>query len=201
MKDKLSKKQTLALIKSLDVCSINDISIEYTSIDEIKYRFVEVPQGHIYQYDGKNVLDLGTNQIIASGDNIVLYIMGLGPCRGLVICETARILMGHLDAIGMSSPLTVKTIDESLSGDKDNINRIYYVMGMISFDFILSEKCKFCDISPEVLTIVQQKGLKKCMYIVNDFASLSSKFGYNWYLDEFLIFPINPAITNSFLTT
>ena len=69
----LSKSETLELIKNLDVCSINDISIEYSGIDETNYRFIEVPQGHIYKYDGNNVIDLITNQIIESGDNIILY--------------------------------------------------------------------------------------------------------------------------------
>ena len=157
----LSKSETLELITNLDVCSINDISIEYSGIDETNYRFIEVPQGHIYKYDGNNVIDLITNQIIESGDNIILYIMGMCPCRGLIIYETDRILMGHLDSIGMGSPLTVQTIDESLSGDKEKINSIYYVMGMTSFDCTLNEKCKLCGISTEVLDITQQKELKE----------------------------------------
>ena len=70
----------------------------------------------------------------------------MSPCRGLIIYETDRILMGHLDGICMQSPLTLQTIDESLSGDKEKINSIYYVMGMTSFDCTLNEKCKLCDI-------------------------------------------------------
>ena len=84
----------------------------------------------------------------------------MGPCRGLIIYETDRILMGHLDSIGMASPLTLQTIDASLSGDKEKINSIYYVMGMTSFDCTLNEKCELCDISTEVLDIIQQKELK-----------------------------------------
>ena len=199
----LLKSDTLKLINKLDVCSINDISIEYSGIDEINYKFIEVPQGHIYKYDGNNVIDLGTNQIIASDDNIILYIMGMGPCRGLIIYETDRILMGHLDSIDMrSSSLTLQTIDESLSGDKEKINSIYYVMGMTSFDCTLKEECSLCDISTEVLGIIQYKGLEEYVCIVKDFAYqiFTSKFGYNWKRDEFMTFPIRPTITNRFMT-
>ena len=198
----LSKSETLELINKLDICSINDISIEYNGIDEIKYRFIEVPQGHIYKYDGNNVIDLGTNQIIASYDNIILYIMGMGPCRGLIIYETDRILMGHLDSIGEGSPLTLQTIDESLSGDKEKINSIYYVMGMTSYDCTLKEECSLCDISTEVLDIIQHKKLEEYLCTVNDFAyqTFTSKFGYNWQMDEFITFPIHPTIKNRFIT-
>ena len=73
--------------------------------------------------------------------------------------------MGHLNSIGMGSPLTVQTIDESLSGDKEKINSIYYVMGMTSFDCTLNEKCKLCDISTEVLNIITTERIKRiCMY-------------------------------------
>ena len=34
-------------------------------------------------------------------------------------------------------------------------------MGMTSFDCTLNEKCKLCDISTEVLNIIQQKELKE----------------------------------------
>ena len=124
----------------------------------------------------------------------------MGPCRGLIIHETDRTLMGHLDSIGMISPLTLQTIDESLSGDKEKIYRIYYVMGMYPFDCSLKEECSLCDISTEVLDIIQHKKLKEYVCIVNDFAyqMFSSKFGYNWKRDEFMTFPINPTITNRF---
>ena len=198
----LSKSETLKLINKLNICSINDISTIYGSIDNIIYRFIAVPQGHIYKYDGKNVIDLGTKKNIASGNNIILYIMGMGPCRGLIIYETDRILMGHLDEISMLSPLTLQTIDESLSGDKEKINSIYYVMGMISFNCILNEKCPLCDISTEVLDIIQRKQLEEYVCIVEDFAyeTFTSKFGYNWQMDEFITFPIHPTITNRFIT-
>ena len=92
---------------------------------------------------------------------ILYYIMWMGPCRGLIIYETYRILMGHLYSIGMGSQLTLQIIDESLSGDKEKTNSIYYVMGMTSFDCTLDEKCKLCGISTEVLNITQQKELKE----------------------------------------
>ena len=125
----------------------------------------------------------------------------MGPCRGLIIYETDRILMGHLDSIGMSSPLTLRTIDESLSGDKEKINSIYYVMGMISFNCTLNEKCSLCDISTEVLNIIQLKKLEEYVCIVDDFAyqTFTSKFGYNWQMDEFITFPIHHTITNRFI--
>ena len=198
----LSRSETLELINKLDICSINDISIEYSGIDKINYKFIEVPQGHIYKYDGVEVVDLVNNQIIASGDNIILYIVGMGPCRGLIIYENDRILMGHLDAINMSSPLTIETINESLSGDKDKIISIYYVMGMDSFDCTLNEKCSFCDISIEVFNIIQLKKLEEYVCIVKDFAYLTftHKFGYNSRMDEFITFPIKSTITNRFIT-
>jgi hypothetical protein len=197
----LSKNETLELINKLYVCSIENISIEYSGIDEINYRFIEVPQGHIYKYDGNHVIDLGTNQIIASGDNIILCIMGLLTCRGLIIYETDRIIMGHLDSIRSSSPLTLQTIDKSLSGDKEKINYIYYIMGAVNSNCILKEECTLCDISTEVLEIVHHKELEEYVCIVNDFTyTYSAKFGYNWKMDEFITFPIHPAITNRFMT-
>lgn len=44
--------------------------------------------------------------------------MGLGSCRGLIIYENNKIIMGYLDSINGQSPLTLETITESLSGKK-----------------------------------------------------------------------------------
>ena len=199
---KLTKSETLKLIDTLEVCSINDISTIYESVDEITYRFIEVPQGYIYEYNGTDVFDLRTNEIIASGKNIILYIMGMGPCRGLIIFKTDKILMGHLDSIGEGSPLTLQTIYESLSERQEEINNIYYIMGMTSFDCTLNEECTLCDISTEVFGIIQSKNLEDRVCIVYDFAyrTFTSKFGYFWETDELITFPIHPEITDRFIT-
>lgn len=197
----LSKSETLELINKLDTCSINDICTLYSGVDQITYRFIEVPQGHIYKYDGNDVIDLGTGKIIASGSNIILSISDINTCRGLIIYETDRILMGHLDGICMLSPLTLQTIEESLSGDKEKINIIYYVMGILHFDSSLKEKSPIGDISTEVFDIIQRKKLEKYVCIVKDFMDvLTHKICYNWEMDEFMLSPLRPTITNRFLT-
>jgi len=198
----LTKTETLKILNKLDECSIYNISNIYIGVDETNYKFIEVPQGHIYEYDGEHVIDLGTNKVIENGNNIILYIMGMTPCRGLIVFETERILMGHLDSINDRSPLTLQTIDKSLSGDKNKINTIYYVMGMSSFDSMLKEECPLCDISTEIIKLVVEKNLENYTCVVKDFAykMFTSKFGYNWRDDEFITFPIRPAIKNRFIT-
>jgi len=65
-----------------------DITQVYNSIDNINFEYIEVPQSQIYSYDGNNVINLKTGRVIKTGTNIILYIMGMGPCRGLIIYKT-----------------------------------------------------------------------------------------------------------------
>ena len=52
----------LKLFESFDKYSVYDFCTEYVGIDENTYRFIEVPQGHIYKYDGHNVINSIQNQ-------------------------------------------------------------------------------------------------------------------------------------------
>jgi hypothetical protein len=199
----MTKKETLNFLQKLPICSINDIATTYIGIDELSDKFIEVPQGYIYMYDGNDVIDIGSNTIIDSGKNIILNIMGMGPCRGLIVLTTNSIYMGHLDAVNNpASPLTLNTIKNSLNMNSDDISVIYYVMGMTSFDCMLDDKCTFCDISTEVLDIINKNDLSDKVCIVEDFAYyiFSDKFGYDYNNDQFIVFPIHPKIKDRYIT-
>lgn len=196
----LSKQNTFNKIKEFDHCSINDIATIYEGINTELYNFIEVPQGHIYKYNGEVVEDIDSNSVIDEGNNIILSISGMGPCRGIFIQTEKYIYAGHLDSLDDSSKLRLETIEKALS-DNDIIS-IYYLMGSFEFDCTLKETCSLCDISTYVIDIINKKNLNELTCIIEDFAylTLTSKFGYDWNMDQYLVFPIHPEIKNRFIT-
>ena len=193
----LEKRKTLYLLNTLGKLAINIPSNKYQVIDEIKNKYLEAPQSCIYKYDGNNVYNitsLGSELIEtkkATGNNIILFLSNLGKCRGIVIQTTDAIYVGHLDS---TSPQLLQTVFNSLSLEK--ITKIYYIMGKISFEELLSpdsdNKFKVKDISIEFLKITTKKNLNNKITVIKDFAPLgqTSSLGFNIknLLNPFMIF-------------
>ena len=193
----LKKRKTLYLINTLGKLSINIQSNQYPIIDESKNKYLEAPQSSIYKYDGNNVYNitfLGSKLIEtkkATGNNIILFLSNLGKCRGIVIQTTTSIYVGHLDS---TSPQLLKTVFNSLSPEK--ITKIYYIMGKISFEELLSpesnSKFNIKDISIDLLEITTKKNLNNKITVIRDFAPLgqTSRLGFNIknLLNPFMIF-------------
>jgi hypothetical protein len=198
------KQETITFINELPTESIKYIAEEYTGIDTKTYKFIEVPQGNVYEYDGNTVMELATGRNIATGTNIILYIMGMGPCRGIIIIETHKIIMGHLDEIYTTGnrTLTKDVLTKCLSGSKDNIQQIYYIMGNVPFESTLAESSTFNDITIDVVDIIRQKQLEGYICLIKDFAyyMFSTKLGYDFENGEIILFPIHPRVTDRFIT-
>lgn len=221
----LSKEDTLNLISKFDDNrkidteeKLNEHFTEYYGIDTTseKYEYIEVPQGKIYKYDGKTIININDTdldnaekieKINESEKTKIIYLEGMGPCRGLMVYREKDILIGHLDSINENSKLTRNILEQSLDNpDNNKILKVYYIMGVNNFESTLSKESKICDISTDVLEIIQEKKLIKQTYIVTAFSydGLTRRIGYVWdweeevYWNPFIIFPVIPKVNNEF---
>ena len=189
----LLKRKTLYILNTLEKLSINISSNQYPVIDETINKYLEAPQSCIYKYDGNNVYNITIpgSKLMATGNNIILYLLNLGKCRGIIIQTTNSIYIGHLDT---TSPQLLQTVFNLIPTNE--ITKIYYIMGETSFETLLSPKSeiKIRDISIDLLKITTNKNLNSKITVIRDFAPLrpTSRLGFNIKkpLNPFMIFPL-----------
>lgn len=185
------KRKTREIIRNIQKGDLRDLSTEIKVTTDKE--FIEVPQGHIYSYNGDNVIDIESGKLIKSGSNIILYVYGLGPCRGLITKTEHFIYVGHLDSVEeQDSPLVLETIKQSLP---EETIQIYYIIGHNTLDETLMDTYHLSDVSVEVFSVIPEKNYDKVIIIENSDAWRSGSthgfpcVGYDMQTKELVAFP------------
>lgn len=113
------------------IANINVKHGNMTKRNALKYEFIEVPQSQVYGCDKstKIIYENVTDEIITDTQNVILFIKGLGPCRGILIDTKEAFFIGHLD----------DNFDMNILRDIFNqysATAIYYIRGTISSNTI-----------------------------------------------------------------
>jgi hypothetical protein len=186
------KRKTREIIRNIQKSNLQGLSTEIKVTGDKE--FIEVPQGHIYSYNGGNVFDIESGKLIKSGSNIILYVYGLGPCRGLITKTEHLIYVGHLDSVEeQESPLVLETIKQSLP---EEVIQIYYIIGHNTLDVTLMDTYHLSDVSVEVFGLIPEKNYDKVIIIENSDAWRSDTIsgfpcvGYDMQTLKLVAFPI-----------